>query len=444
MADGQNTKTMMVQAVDANAPARRGFYQVRSADDLGLTHLHTRVVAAILTAVAETKGQAAADHLAIHGLGELHQVIQAGDIGQIRDSVLESLRHDLLRMAVLVGRDVMGWAHDFHVDDYLILRINLPFEVARNAPHEAENPGIGRVTPSVRALAASRRVKDPIYDPKGYHRGYPPAAWAHGPHLDSWSGHSRDGINIWWAICDVPGEAGMVLYPELDPDRLAQDRRTLYLAAGQPLPPPTFAPLGAGDMLIFDPEILHGTHLNVTDQTRVAVSLRLNAGAPTFDRESFYAREFWRKASGVEAGDLEGVIHTRREDNLAPPKPPVTASPSTAPAVVVAAEGPGPHDIGPSGLAPEGGRLLVTLADRRLMVLRRDGRLHATAANCPHYGVDLVDGGDRSGCIHCPACAVAFDLTTGRSACASLSLATYPVADIDGRIILDPSEAAAG
>jgi hypothetical protein len=97
----------------------------------------------------------------------------------------------------------------------LILRINFPYEVARKASAAAENPGIGRISVALRDVAKARRVTDPVYDPKGYHKGHPPAAWAHGPHIDSWAGHSKDGLNIWWAIGPVPAEAGMVLYPEL-------------------------------------------------------------------------------------------------------------------------------------------------------------------------------------------------------------------------------------
>jgi nitrite reductase/ring-hydroxylating ferredoxin subunit len=421
----------------------RGFNRVYDAASLdGLGDLHARIVAAIVAAVAEVKGEAAAARVSAEGLGQLHQVVEASEIGRIRDLVLEPLRHDLLRMAVKVGREVLGWRDDFHVDDYLILRINLPYAVARRSAGPAENPGIGRVSPAVRELAASRRVKDPIYDPAGYHRGHPPAAWAHGPHLDSWSGHSRDGVNIWWAMCDVPAEAGMVLYPELDPKRIDLDRRTLYVAAGQPLPAPTFSPLAAGEMLIFDPEILHGTHLNITARTRVAVSLRLNAGRPTFDPATFYAREFWRQARDIESGAFEAIAHVRREDNLGPPRPSAAGRRIEPARVRLSSDAPGLCEIGPASLLAEGGRLVVSWADRAVLLTRRGGRLSAVDAECPHYGVALADGGDRDGRLFCPACAVGFDLSTGRSACAELRLRTYTAFEKGGALWLDLPDAA--
>lgn len=404
----------------------------------GARRLHARVIAEIVDAVAEQKGAAAAQHVRTAGLDYLHDVVDPLDVTPLRDRVLERLRDDLLRMAVNVGRTILGWDHEFYVDDYLILRVNLPYEIARKAPRAAENPGVGRVSPSVRAAAAARRVKDPLYDPTGYHRDHPPAAWAHGAHVDSWSGHSKDGVNVWWAMSDVPGEAGMVLYPEMTDAQLACDPRTLYLRTGSPLPPPTFVPLAAGEMLVFDPEILHGTHLNVTGRTRVAVSMRLNAHQPTFDAGCFYAREFWRRSGDVERGERERVLHFKREEHLGGAAAPPSAPPPGVRTIgVTPAGGAASVAVIPSSALREGERVAVDLPDGRVVVARTNGRLAAFDAACPHYGVDLCDGGTRGDTLYCPGCAVGFDLRTGRSACASLTLALRAARDEDGMVVID-------
>lgn len=403
--------------------------------------LHGRIGSEIVRAVGEMKGPEPARFLEAEGLEMLHSVIDPLDLRGIRDRVLGELRGELLKMAVHVGRSVMAWDDEFYVDDYLILRINLPYEIAKNAGAAAENPGIGRVTPSVRDAAAARRVIDPVYDPKGYHRGHPPASWAHGAHIDSWTGHSKDGLNVWWAIGDVPADAGMVLYPELSGVDLACDRRTLYLQSGYRLPVPTSVPLAAGEMIVFDPEILHGTHLNVTAKTRIAVSARLNAAAPTFDPACFYAREFWRRASDIEAGDFDTVLHLKREDHLAEPAPPAPAAPPSSVRVVHPRPGTDPSvAVAPSSSLAEGDRIVASLRDRRIMIVRSCGRLYATDAACPHYGIDLSDGGVDATTAYCPGCALGFDLETGRSAAPSLTLTTYAVTEDDGTIRLELSQ----
>jgi nitrite reductase/ring-hydroxylating ferredoxin subunit len=405
----------------------------------GTELLHRRVITSIVDAVAEIKGQAAANQLRSAGVEMLHAAIDPLDIGPLRDRVLEPLRNDLLRTAVRVGRSVMEWPAEFYVDDYLILRISLPYEVAKHADRRAENPGVGRVSPAKREALAARRVNDPLYDPRAYHRSQPPAAWAHGPHLDSWTGHSRDGVNVWWAICDVPAEAGVVLYPAVDGEALRCDRTSLYLRAGYALPPPTYVPLAAGEMLVFDPEMLHGTHLNVTNRTRIAVSLRLNAHKPAFDPDCFYAREFWRRASDIEAGEFDDVLHLQREANLADRTTARQAAPRVVPTVVdvPVAEGSRFVAIGPSSLVREGQRIVAALPDQRVMLGRRSGALFAVDANCPHYGLDLADGGARGTTVYCPGCAVGFDVITGRSAAPSLALTTFTVRERGGTIVLD-------
>lgn len=272
-------------------------------------------------------GAEAASRFGQDGLGALHEVLPAAQIGALRDAVMPRVRDLLFATTARVAREVLGIEDEFYVDDYTILRVNLPFEVALNAPKEAENPGIGRVAESTKAAARAAKVIDPVYDPRGYHQDQPPASWAHGPHLDTWTGHSRDGVNLWWAISDVPEENAMFFYPELFGRKLISDPRSLYLAAGQQLPAPTRMPLAPGEMLVFNPEVLHGTHLNVSGRTRIAVSTRINPRAPTFDPACFYAREFWHRGTAIEGGVTDDVVRLARDEHLGPALPPAEGPP---------------------------------------------------------------------------------------------------------------------
>jgi nitrite reductase/ring-hydroxylating ferredoxin subunit len=421
----------------------RNLWLHRSAAELGAGDLHRRIVDEIIDGVRALKGDPAAQLVSDRGLELLHTVVDSTDLGRLRDRVLEAMRPDLLKMAVVVGRNLLHWSGEFYVDDYLILRINFPYEVARKADPKGENPGIGRVSPSIRPIAQARRPVDPVYDPKSYHKDHPPAAWAHGPHKDSWAGHSMDGLNIWWAMCDTPAEASMVLYPELMGKEAPRDPRTLYVGRGYALPKPTLLPLSGGDMLIFDPEILHGTHLNVSSRTRVAVSLRLNARRPSFSPDCFYAREFWRKASDIEAGRYDAILHLKREDNLDPPSPPKPIDWPERPKTIQIAAGKNrePISVGPVSLIGEGERLVVETDDRRILVHRRGGALFAVDARCPHYGVDLSDGAADHEKLFCPGCGVGFDIATGVSAAPSLTLRRISVSEDNGIIMLSNMDA---
>jgi nitrite reductase/ring-hydroxylating ferredoxin subunit len=169
------------------------------------------------------------------------------------------------------------------------------------------------------------------------------------------------------------------------------------------------------------------------------VSLRLNARQPTFDPDCFYAREFWRRASDIEAGHYSVVQHLRREEHLAAAAP-LSSAPRPVRTAMLTLEPPaehGPVVVGAAALLPDGGRLSVQVAGRAAVIVRRNGQLAAFDAACPHYGVGLADGAADVTTMYCPACGVGFDLATGCSASPSLTLRRVAVRERDGTILLD-------
>lgn len=340
-----------------------------------------------------------------------------------------------------VAREVLGIDGSFYVDDYTILRVNFPYEVALRSAMDAENPGIGRMSASARAAAQQARVTDPVYDPKGYHRDQPPAAWAHGPHLDTWTGHSRDGVNLWWAIGDVVAEHSMFFYPDLFGVPLAPDPRSLYLAAGRPLPAPVPMPLAAGELLVFNPEVLHGTHLNISGLTRVAASTRINARRPEFDPTCFYAREFWHDSDDLEAGEIDTVVRFPRAEHLAPP-PQASGSGDdsrAARSVTLDLDDAGWHDVAASGDLPRAAKLVVVAsggAPEWLLCRTAGGAVRAVGARCPHLGTSLADGHHDDDHLYCPAHAVRFSLSDGTCLSPALRLPFAHVPERAGRIEL--------
>jgi hypothetical protein len=145
------------------------------------------------------------------------------------------------------------------------------------------------------------------------------------------------------------------------------------------------------------------TRLNTTKRTRVAVSLRLNASKPKFDPRCFYAREFWRRSSDIEAGRDE-VLHLPREDNF---EAPVHLKPILPPASIPVILGRFDHGKGiiralVTEAAVAAQRLIVDAGQHRFMVVRTDEGLKAYSAACPHYGIDLADGGSDESEAYCP------------------------------------------
>ncbi len=415
----------------------------------GQKALLNRVHRLIKEKAEQLHGPGARSTLEREGLTVLHKVLSAKDITALRDEVMEKIRPALFDLTVEIARDLLGIKGEFFVDEYTILRMNYPYLVAMQAPESAENPGIGRTSHKVKELSKASRVVDPVYNPKAYHNFEPPPAWAHGPHQDTWTGHSRLGVNLWWAIDEVFEENSMVFYPETFGLSYAPDPRSLYLASGFPLPKPSKMALRAGEMIIFNPEMLHGTHLNSTDRTRIALSTRINARKPTFDPGCFYAREFWHSSEDLERKDYEKVIRFERAQNLnSEPVQIKEAKPTAHPELILEnglQDGLWIRVCESERIAPRA-KLQIRRGSERILIYRGDERLYATQSQCAHLDVSLVDGFHDERTIFCPAHALAFSLEFGVSSCPSLTLRTYPVKEQEGVIwlqLLEHTEARA-
>ena len=73
------------------------------------------------------------------------------------------------------------------------------------------------------------------------------------------------------------------MYPEVNNYDLKHTEEPMYVEDDHYLGKPTILEMQDGDLLIFDPEILHGTKLiTKSDKTRIVVSGRLNKNKPTF------------------------------------------------------------------------------------------------------------------------------------------------------------------
>ena len=388
-----------------------------------------KVQACVLDAAAEIVGSAARTDLARRGLQHLHLHLPPEAIAQVRDRVMPVMRPDLFRFACEIGEGLLGLDREFFVDDYTILRINYPYEAGLQATDKAENPGIGRTDPKTRTLANSTQKRDDRYDPKAYHKHTPPASWAHGPHKDTWTGHSRHGINLWWAMNDVVEDNAMIFYPSTFGKAYEADPRSLYVAAGYRMPKPHKMALHAGELLVFNPEMLHATHLNTSGLTRLALSCRINPSEPKFDPDCFYAREFWHSSDDIRQGRMDVIRQFRREENFAErPARQVQAPVARAEHTVLStvAAGDGWDTLPRARLDPKADRQLLQLSSGQQVMLCREGESwSAVQSSCPHLDIGLMDGHCEAGLVYCPAHGVAFSLASGQSASPLLRLQTY-------------------
>lgn len=102
---------------------------------------------------------------------------------------------------------------------------------------------------------------------------------------------------------------------------------------------------------------------------------------------------------------------------------------------VTAAIDPVWHDAAAAAALPAGGKLAVTIAGWRVLLVHTDAGVFALNDRCSHAGSPLANGRVRRGEIICPLHGARFDIASG--AClgaANPPLRHFPVAVLDGRI----------
>jgi len=94
--------------------------------------------------------------------------------------------------------------------------------------------------------------------------------------------------------------------------------------------------------------------------------------------------------------------------------------------------------LGPVDFIPLGEGRAYKVGEIGVAVFRqRDGQLFATQSQCPHRQGPLADGIVGAGTVICPFHAWKFDLTTGRCEAEGVTLRTFPVYELDGRIVIE-------
>ncbi len=87
-------------------------------------------------------------------------------------------------------------------------------------------------------------------------------------------------------------------------------------------------------------------------------------------------------------------------------------------------------------LAP-GQRKLAFVDGRSIVLFNIDGTIHAIDNACPHNGAALASGQLEGYVLRCPAHGLRFDLRTGcMPGAGGLSLTTFPVRTIDGKLVV--------
>jgi len=273
--------------------------------------LMAKIIGAFHEGIEALAGKACRDAVARDGLKAMHRHFPIEKISQLEAFLMKRLKDELYYWSFRVGADTLGLDDPFYVVHLIVFRIHYPYLLARKARALEEAPVAwgDRVRLGTAALkdwrmfgdywvklGKSRRTnaeRPVVFNPAAYHGTIPLPARSHGPHIDTWYGHSYDGINLWLAVDGVNVDNTVILYPEMFGRPVSYDPVSMYIAPGIELPPPQKILLAPGELLVFNPECLHATQVNISDETRVALTTRINPAKPRYAADAPFHLEHW-------------------------------------------------------------------------------------------------------------------------------------------------------
>ncbi len=112
----------------------------------------------------------------------------------------------------------------------------------------------------------------------------------HGQHKDSWRYHPKNTLNVWVALTAATDKNGLALLPQSADYQPRFDAVAQEIASGVKTYPSQqyVTDMQPGDGLLFKAELVHGSIINMTKQTRVALSMRCTTSEPEFHKRTQY------------------------------------------------------------------------------------------------------------------------------------------------------------
>ena len=116
--------------------------------------------------------------------------------------------------------------------------------------------------------------------------------------------------------CGVNKKAGLLIFSKDNDYNLHHLSMPTYLSPGQPISKPEIISLEDGKLYVFDPEILHGTKLNTSNETRIVVTGRINKHKPKFYADTNEAEYIdWHKANNLLDNKFNKIFKFPRKEN---------------------------------------------------------------------------------------------------------------------------------
>lgn len=405
----------------------------------------------LLESIEEISGVETRRKVELDGLDKLHKNFPVDYIPFLQFSLDEKLRNNLIRGIYDVGKNNLRY-NEFYIDKELNFRIVYPYEtslkskLSRSLYRSIELKNFRNAERELFLAEKKSKNYKPQYSDKKkqeYFKGLPVPCYGHSPHRDTWFGHTYGALNLWWSITGVSSETGLVMYREVNKYDLKHTEEPMYVTDDQYLGKPTILDMEDGDLLIFDPEILHGTKLITrSDTTRIVFSGRLNKNKPKFYKMTkAYEYPDWYFSSDISKNINNKIYNFLRKDHSTETPEKIYKKNDFKIKKININENINfkkKYKIGDLTDFDKRNRYKIIFKNYNISLIFENNNFFAFKSECPHLGFDLTTSfyDKDKGRLVCNGHAADFD-KDGNSGCKLLKLKTFNVIKQDNVIYLN-------
>jgi len=332
-------------------------------------------------------------------LSKIHLYLEPNKIPDLQKLLQEKFQPQICKWIIHISEKYLGMKDEYFIDEKFYFRINFPFDYAKKS-----------------------NLVDKSHPLSKYNKGLPKACWSHGPHIDTWYGHSFNAINFWWNIAGVNEQNSMTLHLKKDTSNFPYDEY-MYLDKNTKPPSPTSINMKEGELLLFNSEQLHATRLNTSSNTRFVATVRVTQSRPIFDKNinhHFYLN--WMSSINVKNNDYS----TKKYSNFKIPKKKIKKKIKSKIKTLNLNFPFRDKKFFKINEINENEILEIKFSNKKILFTKNKNKFFAFNSICPHLGVNLKNGFILENKIKCPAHGIEFGLSNGKSGC-QLKIKTYKV-----------------
>ena len=395
----------------------------------------------ILESIQEISGKRIRNQVEKNGLDRLHHFFSPDYLPFLEFSLKEKFSKLVYKQVYqILKKDLKINSKTFYIDKDINYRIHYPFQSAiksrltipvyKSLNLENYKNAEKELNKSIKNQSKYKMKREDLG--KASFLGKLPIHQGHGPHRDTWVGHTFNALNLWWSISNVSERTGVILYNQTNNYKLQHEKNhPSYMKKNKHYTgKPKVISMKDGELLVFDPEILHASRIITNDQTRIVFSARINENKPKFYKKSGEVEfPYWLRSDDIKNNTCNKIHTFYKKNNFANPdqKKDFKIAKFEKKIIKEKIKFGKKYKIFRKDKIDKEKNYKIIFKNYEISLVFRGGKFYAFKSRCPHLNFDLSLGHFDKSAVTCPGHGQKFNLRNGKSECKSFKIKVFRV-----------------